>query len=98
VYFSRTASYVGMVNTAMILFLLLSNLEKYNIDIDIQRWMIPIMILWVGFMILFGVIEEKLGFYGQEKSTLESKSPSWTKLFNKLDKIEKRIDKLEKKK
>jgi hypothetical protein len=36
VYFTRTSSYVGMLNTTMILFLLLSNLEKYGVDIELQ--------------------------------------------------------------
>jgi len=35
-YMSRTGSYISLVNTAMILFIFLSDLEKYNIDIEIR--------------------------------------------------------------
>ena len=43
-YMARSMTYVGMINSAMILFLLLSNLEKYGIDIDLKSWMIPLVI------------------------------------------------------
>jgi len=97
-YFTRTSSYVSMLNTTMILFLLLSNLEKYGIDIELQKWMIPIIIFWVCFMIFFGWLEDKMGFYRTEKAAQESRSPYWNKLFKRLDKIEERIGRLEKKK
>ncbi len=95
---SRTGSYISLVNTAMILFLFLSNLEKYNIDIRIGDWIIPLFFFGLVGMVLFGFLEDKLGFYSQEKRTTESRSPHWQRLFRRLDKIEKRLDKIEKKK
>lgn len=97
IYFSRTTGYVSMFNTTMILFLFLSNLEKYGMDIELKQWMLPLMIFWICFMIFFGYVEDKLGFYRQEKGATESRSPNWQRLFNRLEKIEKRLEKIEKK-
>lgn len=92
VYMGRTSSYISMVNTAMILFLFLSNLEKYNIDIDIRNWIIPIFIVGVSGMLLFGYLEYKF-FYGQEQKTTQSKSPYFKEMLNRLDRIEKKVEK-----
>jgi len=96
VYFKRASSYISMVNTSMILFLFLSNLENYNIDIDIKEWIIPIGFAGVLLMILFGYLEDKLGFYSQEQKTIHSRSPVLSKLDKRLEQIEKKIDKLQK--
>ena len=63
VYLNRTRGYIGIINTAMILFLFLSSLENYNIDIWIKDWIIPIFVLGILGMFLFGYIEDRLGFY-----------------------------------
>ena len=82
----------------MILFLVLSNLEKYGIDIELRTWMVPLIAFWVCFMILFGFIEDKLGFYRQEQRTSQSRSPYLNEIVQRLDNIEKKVDKLQKKK
>ena len=94
----RTSSYIGLVNTVMILFLFLSNLEKYGIDIQIQQWIIPLFIIGIISMFLFGYVEDKLGFYSQEQRATQSRSPYFTQILKKLDRIEEKISKLEKKK
>ncbi len=82
----------------MILFLFLSNLEKYNIDIRIQQWIIPLFIIGMIGMFLFGYIEDKLGFFSQEQKTTQSRSPYFKQILKKLDNLEEKVNKLEKKK
>jgi len=93
VYMSRTSSYISLVNTGMILFLFLSNLEKYNVDIEIKDMIIPIFIIGLMGMFLFGYLEDKLGFYQQEQKTTQSRSPYLKEIIDRLDKVEKKLDK-----
>ena len=94
VYLARSASYIAMVNTTMILFLFLSNLEKYGIDIEIRDLIIPIVILGVSVMVLFGFIEDKLGFYREEQKTTQSRSPYMNEIIERLERLETKIDKM----
>lgn len=93
VYLARAGSYIALINTTLIIFLFLSNLEKYNIDIRIEQWIIPISIIGVIMMILFGFIEEKLGFYGEEQKVSYSRNPYMQDIVKRLDSIEKKLDK-----
>lgn len=94
----RTNSYIGLINTAMILFLFMSNLEKYSIDIDIQSWIVPLFITGLFGMFLFGFLEDKLGFYKQEQKATQSRSPYFKQILEKLDRLEEKVSNLEKKK
>lgn len=96
VYLARSASYISMVNTAMILFLFLSNLEKYGIDLWIGHLIFPLILLGIILMIGFGYIEDKLGFYTQEQKTTQSRSPYLNEILHRLDTIEKKLKKIEK--
>ena len=91
VYMSRTSSYLSLVNTAMILFIFLSNLERYNIDIEIKDMIIPLFILGLFMMLLFGYLEDKLGFYRQEQRTTQSRSPYMREILDRLNSIEKKL-------
>ena len=90
VYMARTSSYVSLINTAMILFLFLSNLEKYNIDIDIRNWIIPIFVIGISIMLLFGYFEYKF-VYHQEQKTTQKKNPYMKDIIKRLDRIEKKL-------
>ena len=89
----RTSSYISLINTAMILFLFLSNLEKYNIDIRIQDWIVPLFFIALCSMFLFGYIEDKLGFHTQEQRAKQSRSPYFNEILDRLEKIEKKLEK-----
>ena len=82
----------------MILFLFLSNLEKYGIDLRIQQWIIPLFFIGILGMFLFGYVEDKLGFFSQEQKATQSRSPYFKEILKKLDRIEEKVNKLEKKK
>lgn len=92
VYMNRAGSYISLINTGMILFLLLSNLERYGIDIDIHSWLIPIFIAGASMMIFFGYMEDKLGFYREEQKTTQSRSPYFGDMVKRLDRIEKQLE------
>lgn len=93
VYISRTGNYISLINTVLILFLFLSGLEKYGIDIRIENLIIPFFIIGVFLMILFGFIEEKLGFYGEEQKVSYSRNPYMQNIVERLERIEKKLDK-----
>jgi len=90
VYMARTSSYISLINTAMILFLFLSNLEKYNIDIDIRNWIVPIFFVGISGMLLFGYLEYRF-VYQQEQKTTQAKSPYFKEILKRLDRIEKKL-------
>ncbi len=93
VYIARTGSYISLVNTALILFLFLSNLEKYGIDVRIEKWILPLSILGVFSMVLFGFFEERLGFFGEEQKVSYSRNPYMQEIIERLDRIEKKMKK-----
>ena len=88
---SRTASYLALVNAGMILFLVLTRLEDYGVDIEIESYFLPI--LFGGFIILatFGWLEDSLGFHALEREHIEKRNPYMKQILDKLEKIEKRL-------
>ena len=92
VYMARTTSYIGLINSAMILFLFLSNLEKYGIDVEIKDWIVPIFLLGIVTMLIFGYFEYRF-FYEQEQRKTSSMNPYTKDIIERLDRIEKRLNK-----
>ncbi len=90
VYMARTSSYISLINTAMILFIFLSNLEKYNIDIDIRNWILPIFVVGISMMLLFGYLEYRF-VYHQEQKTTQKKNPYMKDIIRRLDRIEQKL-------
>ncbi|MBN2423139.1 hypothetical protein JXB41_08000 [Candidatus Woesearchaeota archaeon] len=84
-------SYVSIINSGMILFMVLSNLEKYGIDIDIARWFFPILFLGILGLVFLGFIEDRLGFYRTEIKTSQKRNPQMNEILRRLDRIEKKI-------
>jgi len=90
-YMSRTASYLALVNAGMILFLVLTRLEDYGRDIEIEQYFLPILL--GGFLILglFGWLEDRLGFHQLEREHIEKRNPYMKKILDKLDNIENKL-------
>ena len=90
-YMSRTASYLALVNAGMILFLVLTRLEDYGRDIEIEQYFLPILL--GGFLILglFGWLEDRLGFHQLEREHIEKRNPYMDKILKRLDQIEKKL-------
>ena len=97
-FMSRTVSYLGLVNAGMILFLVLSRLEDYGVDIEIEKYFFPI--LFMGFLILgfFGWLEDNLGFHELERQHVEERNPYMKEILTRLDKLDKKINKIKKSK
>ena len=92
-FMSRTASYLALINAGMILFLVLSRLEDYGVDVEIEKYFLPILILGFVVLGLFGWLEDKLGFHQLEREHVEKRNPYMNKILKKLDKIEREIKK-----
>ena len=95
-YMARSMTYVGMINSAMILFLLLSNLEKYGIDIDLKSWMIPLVIIGIVVLVVWGFIEDQIGLWRYEQKVSTDRNYHTNEILKKLTDMEKRVEVMEK--
>ena len=91
VYLHRALSYAALINMGLILFLALSNLEKYKIDIKLETWALPIFIGLTLILVLFGYLEDKFGFYTEEQRMHSTRNPQMTEILKRLKTIEKRL-------
>ena len=91
VYLQRALGYASLVNLALVLFLALSNLEKYGIDIPLERWGIPLFILLFLVLILFGFLEDRLGFFAEEQQVTSQRNPQMKEILARLARIEKKL-------
>jgi hypothetical protein len=91
IFIQRSMSYVAILNSGMILFLMLSKLENYGININLTKWFLPIFIATVAGMIVTGFIDTKLGFFAEEKRRIHSRDPHQRELLRRLERIEQLI-------
>ena len=92
-FVQRSLGYIAILNSGMILFLVLSRLENYKIDIKLETWFIPIFVCTIFLMVFFGYLEDKLGFYTEESRAHTRRNPTLTEINKRLDRIEKLINK-----
>jgi hypothetical protein len=88
IFYQRSLGYISLVNSAMILFILLSDLKKYGVFIDIKTWFFPILIGGIFLLILFGYLEDKLGFFRTEQEEATKRTPQMNAILEKLNHIE----------
>tara|TARA_Y100000310_G_scaffold118295_1_gene117152 strand:+ start:1025 stop:1372 length:348 start_codon:yes stop_codon:yes gene_type:complete len=93
VWAQRTMSWVAILNSGMILFLVLSKLQEYGIMVHITKWYIPIFIGVLFLMVLFGYIEDRAGFHREEKRAEAAKNPYMREIIERLARIEKKVNK-----
>lgn len=93
VFVQRAMGYIAILNSGMILFLFLSNLENYKIDIKLEVWFIPIFIMTVIFLIFLGYLEDKWGFFSEESRVQSARNPYLSEINERLDRIEKILKK-----
>ena len=87
-FINRAMGWISIANAGMLLFLTLSNLEKYGVDIRLTDWFIPIFIVTIILLGLFGFMEDKLGFFKEEIGVSARRNPFFTKIMERLDRIE----------
>lgn len=91
IWMHRTMSWIAMLNSAMILFLVLSKFQDYGVEIYITAWFVPIYIGLILLMILFGYIEDWAGFHREETHALAKKNPYFEDITKRLERIEKKL-------
>ncbi len=87
---NRSLSYVAIINSGMILFLLLSRLQDYGITIHLTKWFIPIFILSIIGMMLVGFMDHKLGFHREESRIVSKRNPYFDDIISRLERIERK--------
>ncbi len=94
----RSLSYMSIANSGMILFLVLSNLQKqYKFDIYITKWFFPIYLFTLGLFLFVGWVDDKIGFHREEARTAASKNPMMVELMETISRLEKKVDSLNRK-
>lgn len=93
VWMQRTMSWIAIVNSGMILFLVLSKLQDYGVKIYITAWFIPIYFAIILLMMIFGYLEDRAGFHREELRAQSERNPYFKEIIKRLDKIEKKINK-----
>jgi len=92
IWISRTMSWVNMLNSGMILFLVLSKLQDYGFLLPIKFWFFPIYILVIILMIIFGYFEDKLGFFREESRIATKRNPQMEEILQRLKNIEEKMN------
>ena len=87
----RSLSYVAILNSGMILFLLLSKLQDYGFQIHITKWFFPIFVLSIILMIFVGYLDHRLGFHREEARMSSARNPYFEEIVERLDKIERKL-------
>ena len=90
---SRSMSYVAIVNSGMILFLLLSRLEDYGYEILIEKWFFPIYIVGIIGLVCLGYLDFKLGFHREEQKVVGKRNPYMKEIIERLESIEGKLKK-----
>ncbi|MBW2967076.1 hypothetical protein KY362_01175 [Candidatus Woesearchaeota archaeon] len=93
VWAQRTMSWIAVLNSAMILFLVLARLQEFGLNISITKWFIPIFLVLVIAMVFFGYLEDRAGFHREEIHELSKRNPMMQDIIQRLDRLEKKIDK-----
>lgn len=89
VYYVRSSGYIGMFNTALILFLSLTKLQERGINID-KIYFVPIFILMFILFIFFGYLDLKLGFYKEEGKINANNVPQFNEILTEIKKLGKK--------
>lgn len=91
---ARSQSYIAIANAGMILFLFLGD---FGVELDLQRWFVPIFIGSMLVMLFVGFLDDRLGFFTEEQKLKSDKNPYFVKIMREVRKVNARLDELEKK-
>jgi hypothetical protein len=87
-------SYAAMINSAMLLVILLTDMDKYGIKIPVAAYFFQIMIVGVILMILWGYLEDKLGMWRYEQAIQYNRSEIITSISSRINLIDKKINQM----
>ena len=94
-YLNRANSYIIIINTCMLLFLMISRLKDYGWEISKTNIVFIFLVLISG-LILLGWLDTKLGFFSEEAKRRADRNPYWKEALDGIHNIEKKLEKLEK--
>lgn len=89
----RSLSYIAILNSGMILFLLLAKLQDYGVSIHITKLFFPLFLLSILSMMVIGYIDHKLGFHREEARIEGKRNPYYQEIIERLDRMEEKLEK-----
>jgi len=93
---ARINGYMGIFNSLMLLFIAMSNLEKYGIDINIKQNFIYFVPLIIVFIYIVGYIDYSF-FYEADLDYANSKNPYLEKILKDLKEIKGELNEYKRK-
>ena len=91
VYLQRSLSWIGLLNSVMILYLMMSDLSERGVIGSLQKYVVlSIVVLAVG-LLVFGYFEVKYGFMRAEYSAIWKNIPQVNEILNRLEAIENKL-------
>lgn len=97
-YAQRSTSYMSIVNACMVLFLTLSKLNEYGLNMPVTKYYIPLAVIGFLLLVILGYLETKHQFYAKEVMIISSKNPYNKFVIDKLNSIDDRLKEMEKNK
>lgn len=88
---NRTLSWAALLNAAMLIFLVLSTLEKYGVNIRIQSALPLVMLASFIAVFILGWFEWKLGLAATEADHAARQNPWANELVGRLQRIEQQL-------
>lgn len=99
IWIGRSQSWIALINAGAILFLFLGRLKDSGvITLDLDRLVILVYGGIMLLMVIWGILDEKLGFYKveAERSWGSNRNPHIDRIHESLARIEQRLDELDK--
>lgn len=91
IFSQRTLGYIAILNAVMLLYLTLSDLKKYGVNVNIQHWFIPILLFFAFILVFVGYLEDKFGFFEEENKAVNRRNPQMSEVLERLERIEKKL-------
>ena len=88
IFIQRSMSWINILNSGLLLFLVLSKLQDYGVGFELETYFIPIFLLTILVLIGLGYLEDKLGFFEKENMERAGRDPTY-KLLKSIVRVRK---------
>ena len=82
IFIQRSMSWVSILNSGLLLFLVLSKLQDYGFSFNLEKFFFPIFLVTILILIVLGYLEDKLGFFEKENMERAKRDPTYKLLKN----------------
>jgi len=96
IYLARANSYFVIINSGMLIFLLLSKLQEFGFNINIQNYFIPSFLASISGALIIGYLDTRWGFFREEAKRNTHRNPYLMQISEDVQQILKRLDNIEK--